>query len=132
MIDKSLLQKSLAGTLGMEFASIEEGKVWGRMPVDERTIQPFGYLSGGASLAFAETLAGFGSHILCKENELPLGMHVTANHVRPVPKGGFVEGHGSLIHKGKTSHVWNVDIVNAENKLVSAIRVTNSIVQQKK
>lgn len=75
------LKGSMGEHLGIEFTSMEEGKVTAIMPVDHRTCQPFGILNGGASLALAEIMAGHGSVPLCSPNEMPCGIQVSANHV---------------------------------------------------
>ena len=105
--------------------------VMASMPVDKRTVHPFGFLSGGASLALAESLAGYGSFLLCKEGEFPNGIQVSANHVKNVPFGQSIQATAILIHKGKTTHVWNIDITNEEGALVSSARVTNLIINKK-
>ena len=117
--------------LGMEILSSEPGTIRARLRVEEKGCQIFGFLSGGASLALAETLAGFGSLALCGDHEAPLGIQVSANHVRAVPRGGEVTATASILHQSRGIHVWNVDIVDDEGRLVSTCRVTNRITQRK-
>lgn len=98
------------------------------MLVDNRTSQPFGFLNGGASLALAENLAGLGSWQLCNKNgEVPFGMQVSGNHISTAPVGDTVTAVATLLHKGKSSHVWNVDISTSDGRLVSTARVINAI-----
>lgn len=125
------LKGSMGENLGIEFIQMEEGLVKARMPVDHRTCQPFGVLNGGASLALAEMMAGHGSVPLCTAAEMPCGIQVSANHVSMVPVGESVIGTAQLIHRGRTIHVWNVDIRNEKGKLVSTVRVTNQIVKRR-
>ena len=117
----------------VEFTSMEEGKVTAIMPVDHRTCQPFGILNGGASLALAEIMAGHGSVPLCSPNEMPCGIQVSANHVGmvKVEKGEYVKATGTLIHGGRTTHIWNIDITTPEGKLVSTARIVNQIVKKR-
>ena len=117
--------------LGMELVYVEHGKAAARLRVEEKVCQPFGFLSGGASLALAETLAGFASLALCAENEVPFGIQVSANHLRAVPAGGTVTATASLLQKGRGIHVWNVDITDDEGRLISTCRITNCIKQRK-
>ena len=117
------LRDSMGEHIGIKFISMEEGKVVATMPVDNRTSQPFGILNGGASLALAEIVAGHGSVPLCAPNEMP-GM------VR-VEEGASVTATGTLIHRGRTTHIWNVDITNKEGKLISTARITNQIVKKR-
>lgn len=99
------------------------------MPVTNHTSQPFGYLSGGASLALAESIAGHGSYLLCLENEFPCGIQVSGNHIKSVPIGKLVKGKGQIIHKGNTTHLWHIDIINEEEEIVSTARFVNHIIK---
>ena len=117
--------------LGMELLSAEPGEAKARLAVQEHVCQPFGFLSGGASLALAETLAGYGSLTLCVPGELPFGIQVSANHIHAVPMGGTVTATATLLQKSRHIHVWNVDIVDEEGRLVSSCRVTNCIKERK-
>lgn len=122
---------SLISHLGMVVTDITPTEVKATMPVDDRTCQPFGVLHGGASLALAETMAGVGSLMLVQEDELAVGMEVTGNHVSSVPKGIVLHAVATLMHKGRTTHLWNTDIFTPENRLVSTVRVLNSIIKKK-
>ncbi len=99
------------------------------MPVDERNTQPFGFLSGGAILALAETLAGVGSCALCP-GQICVGMNVQANHVHSALQGDTVTATAHIIHRGATTHVWGVEVRNGKDELVSNISVTNYIVRR--
>lgn len=125
------LAHSMGEVLGIEFLSVEEGLVKASMPVDHRTCQPFGILNGGASLALAEIVAGHGSVPLCTPNEMPCGIQVSANHVGMVRTGSYVLATGRLIHRGRTTHIWNVDITSPEGKLISTARIVNQIVKKR-
>ena len=125
------LSHSMGEVLGIEFISVEEGLVKATMPVDHRTCQPFGILNGGASLALAEMVAGHGSVPLCSSTEMPCGIQVSANHVGMVKTGSYVVATGRLIHRGRTTHIWNVDITSPEGKLISTARIVNQIVKRR-
>ena len=122
---------ALMGNLGIQYTYASEDRVEATMPVDERTRQPFGILHGGATLALAETVAGLGSMILAKPDEIVVGMQVSGNHMSSAHKGDTVRAVGTIIHKGRSSHVWNVDVFTSTDKLVSSIRVVNSILKKK-
>ncbi len=124
-------KRALMGNLGIQYTYASEDRVEATMPVDERTRQPFGILHGGATLALAETVAGLGSLILCKPDEVMVGMQVSGNHVSSAHEGDTVRAVGTIIHKGRSSHVWNVDIFTSTDKLVSSIRVVNSVVKKR-
>lgn len=125
------LSDSMGAHLGIKFQTVQEGYVKATMPVDARTCQPFGILNGGASLALAEIVAGHGSVPLCSPDQMPCGIQVSANHVRMVRTGSYVEATGRLIHRGRTSYIWNVDITDPEGRLVSTARIVNQIVKKR-
>lgn len=102
-----------------------------RMKVDEHNRQPFGYLSGGASLALAENLAGVGSSSLCEDCAC-LGIEVSGSHVKAVSEGDTVTAHARLLHAGHKLHVWQVDITDTSGDLISSVRVTNFILHHTK
>lgn len=122
---------ALMGNLGIQYTYASEDRVEATMPVDERTRQPFGILHGGATLALAETVAGLGSMILCQPDEIVVGMQVSGNHMSSAHEGDTVRAIGTIIHKGRSSHVWNVDVFTSTDKLVSSIRVVNSILKKR-
>ena len=123
---------NLSTALGMEFISTPEGDTcMARMKVDERNRQPFGFLSGGASLALAENVAGVGSSALCPGCAC-VGIEVSGSHVKAVAEGDTVTAFARLLHEGTTLHVWNVDIKDSSGDLISNVRVTNYIIKQKK
>ena len=121
-------QPGLSTTLGMEFISTPEPDTcMARMQVDERNRQPFGFLSGGASLALAENLAGVGSLALCP-GKIAVGINVSGSHVKAVLEGDTVTAHARLLHKGSTLHQWHIEISNEAGELISTVSVTNYIV----
>ena len=122
---------NLSTALGMEFLSTpEDDTCMARMKVDERNRQPFGFLSGGASLALAENVAGVGSSSLCPGCAC-VGIEVSGSHVKAVCEGDTVTAFARLQHKGATLHVWQVDIKDTAGDLISSVRVTNYIIKQK-
>ena len=123
---------NLSTALGMEFISTpEDDTCMARMRVDERNRQPFGFLSGGASLALAENVAGVGSSALSADSAC-VGIEVSGSHVQAVAEGDTVTAYARLQHQGTTLHVWQVDIRNSAGELISTVRVTNYIIKHKK
>jgi len=110
--------------LGIEYLEVKEGFVKAKMPVDKRTKQPFEILHGGASIALAETIASLGSAVLVdlEKNDIR-GAAVTANHVGAVARG-FVYGDAKLIHKGRITHVWDVEVTDQGGYKISVCRIT--------
>ena len=130
--DILLSKDRLSQTLGMEFLSTPEPDTCqARMKVDERNRQVFGFLSGGATLALAENLSGVGSMALCP-NKICVGINVSANHVKAVLEGDTVTATARILHKGRTLHVWHIEITNSAGELISAVDITNFILNQSK
>lgn len=122
------MQPGLSTTLGMEFISTPEPDTcMARMRVDEHNRQPFGFLSGGATLAMAENLAGIGSMALCP-GKICVGVSVNGSHVKAVMQGDTVTAYGRLLHKGRTLHQWQIDIKNEASELISTVQVTNYVI----
>lgn len=122
---------TLMGNLGIQYTYASAGRIEAVMPVDGRTRQPFGILHGGATLALAETVAGMGSMLICEPDEIIAGMQVSGNHISSAHEGDTVRAVGTIIHKGRSSHVWNVDVFTSTNKMISSIRVVNSVLKKR-
>lgn len=127
-----LKRDGLSNTLGMEFISTPAPDTCqARMKVDGRNRQIFGFLSGGASLALAENLAGVGSLALCPNN-ICVGINISGSHVKAVLDGDTVTATAHILHKGKTLHQWHVDIRNGAGDLISSVEVTNFVMNKPK
>ena len=122
---------ALMGNLGIQYTYASDERVEATIPVDYRTRQPFGILHGGATLALAETVAGLGSMIICEPDEIVVGMQVSGNHISSAHEGDTVRAVGTILHKGRSSHIWNVDVFTSTNKLVSSVRVVNSVIKKR-
>ena len=122
---------TLVATLGIECIEIGENFIVLKMPIDRRTHQPMGILHGGASAALIETVGSMGSTLLIDlEKEVPVGLEINCNHVRSV-KSGFVLATGTLVHCGRRTHLWQVDIHEEESKkLVCTGRLTVMIIEK--
>jgi len=123
---------NLSTALGMEFISTpEDNTCMARMKVDERNRQPFGFLSGGATLALAENVAGVGSSSLCEDCAC-VGVEVSGSHMKAVSEGDTVTAFARLLHKGNKLHVWQVEIRDTSGEIISSVRVTNFIIHLSK
>ena len=120
---------TMAGHLGIVFSEIGGDFIRATMPVDGRTLQPYGLLHGGASVALAETLGSTGA-VMCvdKAGFLCVGQEINANHVRSA-RSGLVTGTARPVHLGGRSHVWAIEIVNEAQDLVCISRITIAIVK---
>ncbi|MCI5560043.1 MAG: hotdog fold thioesterase [Phocaeicola sp.] len=131
ILNSSSHTRTMVETLGIEIVEVEDGYAVATMPVDERTCQVYGILNGGASVALQETVAGVGSVFLCGEDEMPCGAQISANHIAMVPVGNTVKAIGKILHKGRTTHIWSIDVVDHTDNLISTSRVVNIIVKRR-
>jgi 1,4-dihydroxy-2-naphthoyl-CoA hydrolase len=123
-------QGTLVENLGILFTEIGSDFVRGTMPVDTRTVQPYGLLHGGASVALAETLGSTGAAMCVDAAEYQVvGQEINANHVRAA-RGGLVTGTARAVHLGGRTHVWTIDIVNEAQKLVCISRITLAVIKR--
>ena len=126
----SSANKTLMKTLGIEIVEISEGCVYGKMPVDERTVQPFGILHGGASVALAESLGSIAGNMhVYDKGEVVVGVEINANHLKSV-KSGWVYGQASPIRIGKKIQVWDIQITNDAKELVCVSRLTVAAIKR--
>ena len=139
MIDKNISlaavnamsKNTMLEQIGIVITELGDDFISGTMPVDQRTHQPMGLLHGGASAALIESLGSLGSALSIDTNQFSIvGIEVNANHIRGV-KSGTVTATARLVHGGRTTHVWQAEIVNDENKLVCTGRLTVLIVPKK-
>ena len=121
-------ERTAVAALGIRITAAGEDSLCGTMPVDQRTVQPWGLLHGGASVLLAETL-GSAASICCVDpaTSTCVGLEVNANHVRGV-RDGIVTGVARPIHLGRTSHVWGIEIRTDDEKLVCIARLTAAVV----
>ncbi len=116
--------------IGIEFTEIGNDYMKARMPVDHRTIQPYGLLHGGASCALAETVGSVASAMVIDPSKcICVGLEINANHIRGV-REGFVTAMASPLHLGGTTHIWDIKIYNEQEKLVCVSRLTVAILNK--
>lgn len=121
---------TLAGLIGMEFTEIGENYLKAKMPVDNRTRQPYGLLHGGASAVLAETLGSVASAFVIDPAQFfCVGLEINANHIRGV-KEGHVYGTVLPLHLGSSTHVWDIKIHDDREKLVCVSRLTVAILKR--
>ena len=124
----ALNEGTMMETLGVEYIDVKEGYVYARMFVKKELSQPYGMLHGGASMALAESIGGVGSaYYFDIEDYVIRGMQMSANHVKAAKVGTYVYATATILHKGRQTHVWNIDIKNEDGELVSTCRLTNFV-----
>ena len=112
--------------LGIEFLEVGDDFITARVPVDERTKQPYGLLHGGVSVVLAETLGSCGAGYAAPEGHGAVGLDINANHIRGV-KSGWVTGTARPVHIGRTTQVWQIDLRNDAGELTCVSRITMAI-----
>ncbi|WP_370458014.1 hotdog fold thioesterase [Thalassobacillus sp. CUG 92003] len=126
------LNNTLMSALGMELETYQKDCVIITMPVDERTHQPMGFLHGGASVALAETAASFGAYLnIDPDKQQVFGIEINANHIRS-KREGTVKGEARPIHIGRNTMVWEINITDENEQLISVSRCTIGVVPKTK
>lgn len=117
----------LARTLGIRITAIGEDWLSGTMPVDARTRQPFGLLHGGASVALAETLGSLAGNLCLDPSKArAVGLEINANHLRAV-RDGEVTGTARPLHLGRSTQVWDIQIVDVQGRRLCISRLTLAV-----
>lgn len=119
-------QQTAAQHLGIEIIELGDDFVRGRVPVDHRTRQPFGLLHGGVSVVLAESLGSIGAYYASPEGHHAVGLDINANHLRSATSG-WVTGTARPVHIGRTTHVWQIEMVNEAGELTCVSRLTMAI-----
>ncbi len=124
---KTACKNTLLSHLDIEFTEVTADSITARMPVNEKTLNPLGFLHGGASLALLETVGSSLSvfHTDVEKNHV-FGMNVNANHLKPA-QSGFVYATATFLHKGLKTQVVNVVIRNEKGETVCDGRITNIV-----
>ena len=122
---------TMVSTIGIEITDISDEYICGKMPIDERTVQPFGLLHGGASVALSETLGSIAGGIkVYANNETVVGVEINANHIKSL-KDGWAHGKATPINIGKRIHVWGIRITNEADELICISRLTLAVVKKR-
>ena len=123
-----MMRNTLMETLEIKFTEIGEDYLVATMPVNSRVYQPMGLLHGGASVALAESVGSTASYIFLNAPDYEVrGIEISANHVKS-KKEGIVTATARPIHKGKTTHLWEIKITDEQNNLISLCKLTNIII----
>ena len=116
--------------LGIEFLEVGDDFLRARVPVNAHTRQPYGLLHGGVSVVLAETLGSVGAYHASPEGWLAVGLDINANHLRAA-RSGWVTGTARPVHIGKTTQVWQIDMVNDAGELTCVSRITMAMLAPK-
>jgi uncharacterized protein (TIGR00369 family) len=128
---EKLCEGTLVAHLGIRFSVDEQGRFTATMPVDRRTVQPMGLLHGGATAALAESLGSMASALVVDlSSKGVVGIEVNANHLRGVTDG-TVTATADPLHLGRSTHVWDIRVTDADGRLCAVCRLTNLIVDRR-
>lgn len=116
--------------LGMEFTEVGDDFISARVPVDKRTRQPYGILHGGVSVVLAEALGSCGAAYSSPEGHRAVGLDINANHIKSA-SSGWVTGTARPLHRGRTTHVWQIELRNDAGELTCVSRITMAILAPK-
>jgi uncharacterized protein (TIGR00369 family) len=127
----SVGKNTLMETLDIKFIDVEENKVVATMPVNPKVHQPDGVLHGGATVALAETVGSYAAFLsVDKDTQMVRGIEISANHVKSI-KEGLVIATAIPIHKGRTTQLWEIRIVDEQDKLISICKLTTMVLSKR-
>lgn len=118
-----------ANQFGIEITEMSGDRVVATMPVTEKHHQPFGVLHGGVSVVLAESVASIGAYLAAPEGHVAMGIEINANHIRAV-RDGTLTATATPVHRGRSTHVWQVEIKSENDKLICVSRCTLAIVKR--
>ena len=128
---KAPVAGTMAQYIGIEWTEVGSNFLKARMPVDHRTMQPYGLLHGGASCVLAETIGSVAAAMVIDHSKFYcVGLEINANHVRSA-KDGFVTGIATPLHIGTSTHVWDIKIYDQQERLVCVSRLTVAVIPRK-
>ncbi|MEO0528301.1 MAG: PaaI family thioesterase [Bacteroidota bacterium] len=122
---------TLMETLDIEYVDVGENFLVAKMPVTSKVYQPDGVLHGGASVALAESVGSMASYIFLDAQQFFVrGIEISANHVKGI-KEGDIFAKASMLHKGRTTQLWDIKITDADNNLISVCKLTTIALPKK-
>ena len=111
-------------TLDIQFVDVSENALIARMPVTPKVHQPNGVLHGGASVALAESVGSAAAFVFSESHDISIrGIEIAANHVKGI-REGYVYAKASVLHKGRTTQLWQIRITNEADELISMVKLT--------
>lgn len=126
-----LAKDTMGDFIGIRWTELGDNFLKAKMPVDQRTKQPYGLLHGGASCVLAETIGSVASAMVVDHNRFQcVGLEINANHIRSATSG-FVTGVATPLHLGTSTHVWDIKIYDEIDKLICVSRLTVAIIQRR-
>ncbi len=122
-------RNTLSDHLGIEFVEVGPDFMSAKMPIDQKTRQPLGFVHGGATAALAETVASAAANYCVEKGKVCVGLELNINHIRSI-SSGFVLAKTNPLHLGKSTQVWEIKIENENGQLISAARLTLAVISK--
>lgn len=122
---------TLVDQLNIDHVNLTETGFESAMTMSEFHAQPFGFLNGGATLAYCEAIAGMASNLMGKGDYVGVGQTITAHHLKATKPVGKLLAEGTLLHGGKRSHVWEIKVINEAGEHISQVTVVNALIEMK-
>ena len=124
-------KNTLMDTLEIEYVDVGEDFLIAKMPVTPKVHQPDGVLHGGATAALAESVGSIASHVfLDGKNLFVRGIEISANHLKSV-KEGFVYAKAKIVHKGRTTQLWEIKVTDDAGNLISVCKLSTIALPRK-
>lgn len=131
-IANKITKNTLMETLGIEYIDVGPDFLVATMPVTPKVHQPMGLLHGGATVALAESVGSAASHLLVDPQDFEVrGIEITANHLKSI-SSGVVTATASVLHKGRTTHLWKIEVRDEAKNLISFCKLTNIVLPKTK
>lgn len=123
---------SLMETLGIRFTRVGYDTMQAEMAVTEKISRTMGLLHGGANLALIETIGGAASTLFIdNDTQMIVGLEIASNHIKMSYIGDVMTAEAKPLHLGRTTHLWEVRVVNQKGQLISVGKVTNMVLPRK-
>jgi 1,4-dihydroxy-2-naphthoyl-CoA hydrolase len=121
---------TLMETLEIEYVAIDADSLTAKMPVSPKVHQPDGVLHGGATLALAESVGSAAAQVLMADKQVQIrGLELSGNHVKSV-RSGYVWAKATILHRGKTTQLWQIHVTDDQAALVSVVKFTTMILNR--
>ena len=126
----STREGSVWDILDIRLITAEKDKVVATMPIGPNHLQQVGYLHGGISVVLAESVASLGTVLnIDADRQMAFGLEINANHIRP-KRDGQLTAVATPIHRGRTTHIWDIKLTDENDKLVCISRCTVAVVDR--
>ena len=125
-------KNTLMETLDIEFIDLGVDFLTAKMPVGPKVHQPYGQLHGGATAALAESVGSAASNFFIdNEQQFINGIQLSINHIKSM-REGVVFATAKNIHKGRSTHLWEVIITDEDQQLIAIAKMTNIVLEKRK